>query len=180
MTRREGYFTIQDTIGDILETYEGKKLMDGVLVLASQEMHRTINPGMLRMIRNFSVEKLFSFVGSRFPQDMLSMFNALLQQIRKPNFTSMETASEDDLNTDDAFFSVQDRIEEICRNTEAKKMLLEFAEPFTKGFGVSKLEKYLPLVYGFMPKQLLKAGESALPDDAGEKLQAALQTIHKI
>lgn len=178
MTKREGYFTIADKLGDIAKTTEGEKLLEGAVKIASEQMHMTVGKGMLTMAKSFTVEKIIAMAGSRLPQGIVPVVNAFLQQIRNPK-VDIEEVVEDKLPTQADAYSIYDTIEDIQMNPDGNAAVLEFMTAVSGKFGVEHPETFLPLFIGFTPNQLLNAGEALLPPESKEQVQTRLQTIKK-
>ncbi len=79
----EGYFTINDKIGDIMKNPEGKKLIDEMVEKITTEMNMNISKGMMNMVKNFTVSKVFDMAGSRAPADAKLFISKKLNQIKK-------------------------------------------------------------------------------------------------
>ncbi len=97
ITQPEGYFSLNDKIGDILATIKGKMLFMGLLAKAMPKMNKDkkdkkdggfeMKPGMMQMIGGFTVVRLLSMAGvmgfNPTKEELLAL-NAQLNKIRKP------------------------------------------------------------------------------------------------
>ena len=79
----EGVFTVKDKIGDIMKNPEGKKFIDDMINTVTKEMNMNISKGMMNMVKNFTVEKVFAMAGSRVPQSAYVAISKKLNQIKK-------------------------------------------------------------------------------------------------
>lgn len=176
MTFCEDAFSVRDKLGDIMKTREGAQLIAGAVDFIAAEMHMTIGKGMLAMVKNFTVEKVFSMAGSRVPQSLLPLVNALLQQVAKPN---AQVRDAHPLQTDSNAYSVYDTIAQLCENAESKSVLLSCMQTLREPLGLPANEGFLQILGGFTPHQLSAAVGDYLSAEAEQKLQDALQAIAK-
>lgn len=90
-----GYYSINDTFGDILKTLRGKicllrmlliikKAMSGGDGKSSAGMGFTINKTMLELAKGFTVKRAFMMLGGRFSKDEILQVNAMLNKVKKP------------------------------------------------------------------------------------------------
>lgn len=93
ITEVEGRFSLNDKLGDILETFRGKLWMLGCLLMLLRKMNRKknsskgINSGMMQMVSEFTVLRLTGMLGMKdiylTKEDLLKM-NRKLNRIKKP------------------------------------------------------------------------------------------------
>ncbi len=81
---REGYFTLDDKIGDIMKTPDGEKFVSEMIAMAGKALNMNINKGMLNMAKGFTVSKVFDMAGSRLPANTKVWVSEQLSQIKKP------------------------------------------------------------------------------------------------
>ena len=81
---REGYFTLDDKIGDIMKTPDGEKFISEMIAMAGKALNMNINKGMLSMAKGFTVSKVFDMAGSRLPANTKVWVSEQLSQIKKP------------------------------------------------------------------------------------------------
>lgn len=92
VTQPEGYFSLNDKIGDIMATAKGKMLFMGLVAKAMPNMNKgekggfELNSGTLQMLSSFTVVRLLSMAGvmgfTPTKEDLLAL-NAKLNKIRK-------------------------------------------------------------------------------------------------
>lgn len=101
-----GYFSVNDTIGDILATFKGKifalkvmKMLKGALSDDKPDddadkkkksggakiMGISINKTMIELAKGFSVKRAFMMMGGKFTKEQILEVNAMLNKIKKPN-----------------------------------------------------------------------------------------------
>ncbi len=177
MTFREGYLSVQDKLGDVMKTDEGEKLINGAIAFIGREMNMNVSKGMLTMIKNFTIEKIFSMAGARVPQSLLPVVNAVLQQVAKPN--SGMQPEKPDVEIKEGFYSVADRIEDVLKTDAGKAVLTDLMQTVSEKLGVPAGEDMLALFGGFTVHQLSAALDSFLPEDAEEQTNQKLQAIAK-
>lgn len=83
----DGYFSIKDKIGDIIETNEGKAIFDDILkgvkdMMGGKEDFK-VNDGMIKMMRSFTLVRIAKMAGDKFPKEKLYEINCKLNQIKK-------------------------------------------------------------------------------------------------
>ena len=88
ITEREGYFSLNDKIGDILKTEEGKELLDGMMkaMQGGKASGFEMTEDMMKMMNGFTVLRLTSLMGAmdvKFTKEQLLEMNEKLKQIRK-------------------------------------------------------------------------------------------------
>lgn len=81
---KEGYFSVNDKIGDIMKTPEGEEFIDSMIDKITSEMNMSISKGMMNMAKGFTVNKIFEMAGSRVPDSVKPWVNEELQKIKKP------------------------------------------------------------------------------------------------
>ncbi|MGN0529085.1 MAG: glycoside hydrolase family 2 TIM barrel-domain containing protein [Eubacterium sp.] len=103
-----GYFSVNDTIGDILSTFKGKifalkmlKMIKGVLGGNEEDKPKekkskkekgsplsvagfTINRAMIDMAKGFTVKRALSMAGNMFTKEQILEINSMLNKIKKP------------------------------------------------------------------------------------------------
>jgi len=89
VTEKEGYFSINDKLGDILKSEEGREALSGMLRGMSQGQTAgfEMNEAMLKMMNGFTVLRLTSLMGAanvRFTKEELLELNRRLNRIKKP------------------------------------------------------------------------------------------------
>lgn len=179
MTKRAGYFTVSDKIGDIVKTPEGEKLLEGAIQFVSEQMHITVGKGMLAMAKNFTIEKVVSMAGNSLPKGVMPVVNAFLQQVRNPKVSAAEEIPEEKLPTDANAYSIYDKIEDIQKTPQGKDIITELMGLASTAFGIDNVEQFLPLFLGFTLNQILNAGAEVLPPETKEQTQTKLQAIAK-
>ncbi len=94
ITQPEGYFSLNDKIGDIMATVKGKMLFMTLIAKAMPKMNKgekaggfDLNSGMMQMMSSFTVVRLLSMAGvmgfNPTKEELLAL-NAKLNKIRKP------------------------------------------------------------------------------------------------
>ncbi len=97
-----GYYSINDTIGDIMSTLKGKIAMVKLLILFKNVMSQgtkdgkaevmgfslgKVNKSMLQsllgMVKGFTVKRTFSMTGNKFSKEQILEVNAMLNKIKK-------------------------------------------------------------------------------------------------
>ena len=174
MTFRDGYLSVHDKLGDLMKTPAGEKLIAGAIDFIAKEMNISIGKGMLSMIKNFTVEKVFSMAGARVPQGLLPLANAVLQQIPRPGADVPAEAKTVPAN--DGAYSVYDEISDLLNNDACKAVLLELLQMLSEKLGMPLGEGMLSMFGGLTVHQLLCAAGDKLPEgletETNEKLQA--------
>ncbi len=94
ITEPEGYFSLNDKIGDIMATMKGKMLFMGLAAKLMPKMNKDgksggfdLNPGMMQMLSGFTVLRLMSMagvMGFKPTKEELLDLNAKLNKIQKP------------------------------------------------------------------------------------------------
>jgi len=89
ITEREGYFSLNDKIGDIMKTEEGGMLLAGMMkaVQSGKSAGFEMTEDMMKMMNGFTVLRLTSLMGAmdvKFTKEQLLKMNEKLNQIRKP------------------------------------------------------------------------------------------------
>jgi beta-galactosidase len=79
----EGYYSIKDTLGDIMKNPEGEAFIGGMLEKATKETGFKINKGMLVMAKSFTVERCFDMAGGKVPEKVKLQINTRLNKIKK-------------------------------------------------------------------------------------------------
>ncbi len=100
----DGYFSINDTIGDIMATFKGKLVMLKFVLLLKNMMGGkseegeekkggvmsgfSITPAMLKniygMAKGFTIKRVFSMLGNGFTKEQILEINAKLNKVKKP------------------------------------------------------------------------------------------------
>lgn len=76
---KEGYFSIRNTIKEVMENEEAKEILMGVF--GSSGGFKP-NPGMMKMIEVMKVELIIGMVGKKIPKNAKYIINAQLQKIK--------------------------------------------------------------------------------------------------
>lgn len=98
ITEIEGYFSLNDKLGEISKTLRGKTFLAGLFLALSKKLEKTegktnanngfkINQEMMKMLNNFTVLRFTSMLSMRnvtFTKEELLKINAKLNKIRKP------------------------------------------------------------------------------------------------
>ena len=80
----EGYFSVKDKIGDIMKTPEGEAFVNEWIDKISKQANMTVSKGMMNMVKNFTIEKVFAMAGERVPKVLIFDINDSLNKIKKP------------------------------------------------------------------------------------------------
>ncbi|MBR3868431.1 MAG: glycoside hydrolase family 2 protein [Clostridia bacterium] len=100
----DGYFSINDTIGDIMSTFRGKITMlkfvlmlkntlsgnkkDGEENKSGMMAGFSVTPAMLKniygMAKGFTIKRVFSMIGNSFTKEQILELNAMLNKVKKP------------------------------------------------------------------------------------------------
>ncbi len=89
ITEKDGYFSLNDKIGDVLAVPEGKALFMGLLsnMGGGKPAGFEMNDGMIKMMASFTVLRLTSMLGMmdiEVTKEQLLGLNAMLNKIKKP------------------------------------------------------------------------------------------------
>lgn len=92
LTFNEGYFSIKDRFGEVMESPQGEALINTMMQAMAGAMSGgdkktggiKINKGMLKMVSRMTFEDLTKMAGKRMPTGTLAAINEQLQQIKKP------------------------------------------------------------------------------------------------
>lgn len=177
LTFRDGYLSVKDKLGDLMKTAEGEKLIAGAIDFVGREMNMSIGKGMLSMIKNFTVEKIFSMAGARVPQSLFPVVNAVLQQIPLPGAAA--PAEEKTLPANANGYSVYDTIDTLLANADGKAVLLELMQMLSEKLGIPAGEGLLSMFGGFTVHQLMCAAGEQLPEGFETQINEKLQAILK-
>lgn len=177
LTFRDGYLSVKDKLGDLMKTAEGEKLIAGAIDFVGREMNMSIGKGMLSMIKNFTVEKIFSMAGARVPQSLFPVVNAVLQQIPRPGAAA--PSEEKTLPANANGYSVYDTIDTLLANADGKAVLLELMQMLSEKLGVPAGEGLLSMFGGFTVHQLMCAAGEQLPEGFEAQINEKLQAILK-
>lgn len=79
----DGYYSIRDTIGDIMKSEEGKKLVYEIVDKVEKELNFKVSRSMLMMAKSFTVEKVIALAGSRVPASIAIQANKILNKVKK-------------------------------------------------------------------------------------------------
>ena len=101
----DGYFSINDTIGDIMATFKGKLVMLKFVLMLKSMMSGgkdeegeekkggvmagfSVTPAMLKniygMAKGFTIKRVFSMIGNGFTKEQILEINAKLNKVKKP------------------------------------------------------------------------------------------------
>ena len=85
---KEGYFSINDRMGDIKQNPKGAALVDKLMAAARATrgdvaQSRQGNPVLEKMLNNMTIAALLKQAGDAIPAEMIRQLNAALQQIKK-------------------------------------------------------------------------------------------------
>lgn len=95
-----GYYSINDTIGDILSTLPGKLAALKIILRFKSAMNKnnddkknnemgiagmTMNKTMIEMAKGFTVKRVFMMLGGKFTKEQILEANAILNKVKKPN-----------------------------------------------------------------------------------------------
>lgn len=80
---KEGYFSINDKLGDIMKTPEGEAFVSSMIEKVSAAMNMNISKGMMNMAKGFTVQKVFDMAGGHLPDSVKGWVNGELQKIAK-------------------------------------------------------------------------------------------------
>ena len=87
MTFNRDYFSIKDKMKTIMAHPQGKALLEGMMAkmmpTGGEVAGFKVSEGMLKMMMNFTIERMAKMAGKMFPQEALAQINAALQQIKK-------------------------------------------------------------------------------------------------
>lgn len=96
ITTPPGYYSINDTLGDILSTFRGKiailkllkQLMNGQKSGDRKQESGTVagfklNKGMLEMAKSFTIKRILMMVGNSLTKEQILKINASLNRIKK-------------------------------------------------------------------------------------------------
>ncbi len=92
ITEVDGYFSLNDKMGDVLRSEEGRALFQGMMAQAgigagTDVMGFEMNEGMMQMMGGFTVIRLTSLLGMtglKMTKEQLLGLNAMLNKIKKP------------------------------------------------------------------------------------------------
>lgn len=91
VTQREGYFSLNDKVEDVMKTQAGKELFAGLMHRMMKDGHKhagfELTPEMMQMLGGFTVLRMTSLMGAmevKFTKEELLEMNARLNEIRKP------------------------------------------------------------------------------------------------
>lgn len=97
-----GYFSVNDTFGDILSTFKGKLCLIRILLIIKKAMSGgestdengekkksngfgfSINKTLIEMAKGFTVKRAFMMLGGRFTKEQILQVNAMLNKVKKP------------------------------------------------------------------------------------------------
>jgi beta-galactosidase len=83
----EGYFSIRDTIGDIMQTEEGRELLEPMIQQAMSQFGGAsfkMTDQMRNMMKGFSLERMLKQAGGKVDAAMVVQLNQALNKIKKP------------------------------------------------------------------------------------------------
>ena len=104
ITTPVGYFSINDSIGDIMSTFKGKIALFKLLMLMKKVMSQgtkdgkpevmgfsfdisNINKSMIQslygMVKGFTIKRVFMMIGNKFSKEQILEVNAMLNKIKK-------------------------------------------------------------------------------------------------
>ncbi len=94
ITEREGYFSLNDKMGDVMKAPEGMMLFAGIMknLMGSEKANSMaagfeLNEGMMQMMNGFTIIRLTTLLGTagiKFTKEQLLEMNAQLNQIKRP------------------------------------------------------------------------------------------------
>ena len=94
ITEREGYFSLNDKMGDVMKSPEGMMLFAGIMtkLMGSDKANSMaagfeLNEGMMQMMNGFTIIRLTTLLGTagiKFTTEQLLEMNAQLNQIKRP------------------------------------------------------------------------------------------------
>ena len=94
ITEREGYFSLNDKMGDVMKAPEGMMLFAGIMknLMGSEKANSLaagfeLNEGMMQMMNGFTIIRLTTLLGTagiKFTKEQLLEMNAQLNQIKRP------------------------------------------------------------------------------------------------
>lgn len=79
----DGFYSIHDTIGDIMKSPEGLKMVNSMIEKVESELNFKVSKSMLLMAKGFTVEKVIGLAGSRLPNGTDIQANIILNGIKK-------------------------------------------------------------------------------------------------
>ena len=92
-TYNEGYFSIQDNMGELFAHPEAAKVVQEFLGFMAKAMMGDADPeqaaktmggeGAMKMMMGFSIERLGKLLGNKLPSEVVQAYNVKLQQIKK-------------------------------------------------------------------------------------------------
>ena len=102
ITTPDGYYSINDTIGDIMSTFKGKIALVKLLMLMKNVMSQGSKDGkaevmgfsfdkitkdmiksMYAMVKGFTVKRIFMMLGGKFKKEQILEVNAMLNKVKK-------------------------------------------------------------------------------------------------
>lgn len=90
-----GYFSVNDTIGDVISTFKGKIFAIKMLKMIKKTLGGSdsdggmsaagfkINKTMLNMAKGFTIKRVFMMLGGKFTKEQILEINAMLNKIKK-------------------------------------------------------------------------------------------------
>lgn len=90
-----GYFSVNDTIGDVISTFKGKIFALKMLKIIKKTLGGSdsqggmsaagfkINKSMLEMAKGFTIKRVFMMLGGKFTKEQILEINAMLNKIKK-------------------------------------------------------------------------------------------------
>jgi len=85
----KGYYSVKDTVNDIMQNPAGRELLQGMLDMISKSFAGSgmeIPPELMKMLGSQSIERLFGMAGmsgKKIPKEVLLHMNQMLNQIKK-------------------------------------------------------------------------------------------------
>lgn len=79
----EGYYSVHDTLGEVMKNPQAKAMIDEIIVKVENEFNIKITKSMMLMAKSFTIEKIISLAGNRIPKGTDIQANNLLNQIKK-------------------------------------------------------------------------------------------------
>lgn len=79
----EGYYSVHDTLGEVMKNPQAKAMIDEIIVKVEKEFNIKITKSMMLMAKSFTIEKIISLAGNRIPKGTDIQANNLLNQIKK-------------------------------------------------------------------------------------------------
>lgn len=79
----EGYYSVHDTLGEVMKNPQAKAMIDEIIVKVENEFNIKITKSMMLMAKSFTIEKIISLAGNRIPKGTDIQANNMLNKIKK-------------------------------------------------------------------------------------------------